>query len=96
MIKVNDVVNLIDGHYAFGIRNGRYVSGDRHWGGGDGESNILKNMTVIEIGISVMKLGSKHISFNRSTDDSQVCDLLVTDNNGSFWFVASRHVEIVT
>lgn len=86
--KKGDKVDIRDGSYTFGIKNGEYIS---HCSGFDGSRN---NLMVVEIGLSVLKLNDyKWNEQNGFSGISVVNDLLVTDNNGSFWFTQSRFCD---
>ena len=82
-LKVDDKVNIKDGSYAFGIENGRYTR----------SSNCDKRegLAVISTGLKTMRDADEE----RSGEYTQVCDLLVTDNDGGYWFTQSRFVEPV-
>lgn len=85
-LKVGDVVNMRDGSWSFGIKNGNYSSycpsnkvGDR------------KNLRIVETGLDTMK----HSGDNRSGEYCAICDILVTNDNGGFWFTQSRFLTLV-
>ena len=86
--KKGDKVNIYDGSYVFGIKNGGYSTYC------DSRNDNRKNLTVVETGLSVVELRYKDSKYNDechlSGPYSAVNDLLVTDNNGSFWFTQSR------
>lgn len=84
-MKKGDKVNVKDGSYGFGIQNGQYCT----WL--NNQDNSRKNLTVVETGLSVMKQAGK-ISYGEFRQQN---DLLVTDEQGNFWFAQSRFCELV-
>lgn len=86
--KKGDKVNIHDGSYTFGIKGREYSI----WC--NNEDGSRNNLTVIETGLSVVELKFKDSIYGDSANLSgpycAVNDLLVTDNNGNFWFTQSR------
>ena len=88
--KKGDKVNITDGSYCFGIKNGEYSNYCNCFDGS------RKNLTVIETGLCVAKTkGILEGTNDLSGEFSAVNDLLVTDNRGSFWFTQSRFCQPV-
>ena len=87
--KKGDKVNITNGSYCFGIRNGEY---NNYCSLSDGSR---RNLTVIETGLSVAKTKGVLGPNDLSGEYSAVNDLLVTDNKGSFWFTQSRFCQPV-
>lgn len=79
-LKVGDKVDMHDGSYCFGINNGRYVT-NCPVGTGD-----RQGLEVVEIELDTMEKANG----NRSGPYTSVCDILVTNNKGGFWFTQSR------
>lgn len=80
-LKVGDQVDMHDGSYCFGIKDDKYTTNC---------SGIeRKGLTVIEIGLNTMKMANG----TREGDHTQVCDILVTDNKGGFWFTQTRFMK---
>lgn len=77
--KPGDKVKVRDRSYNFGIDCGEYSTSIGHG-----------NLTVVATGLTAMRGG--HRLFGEYT---QVCDLLVTDGNGGFWFTQTRFCEAV-
>lgn len=82
MLQVGDKVDMHDGSYCFGIKDGGYTSYC------DRETD-RKSLTVVQINLSTMECADG----TRNGDYTQVCDILVTNNNGDFWFTQSRFVK---
>ena len=81
MFKVGDKVNVLDGSYSFGIEDGRYS----HW---CHDHNGNRNgLIVVETGLSAM---AKEFG-NRSGPDTWVCNILVKNDRGGFWFTQERY-----
>ena len=89
--KKGDKVNIRDGSYIFGIKDGGYSA---YCGSGD---DSRRNLIVVETGLSVVELKSKDSRYGTSVHlsgpYSAINDLLITDNNGSFWFTQSRFCD---
>lgn len=81
MIKKGEIVVVMDNSYNFGVQHDSYRG--THGVFGD-------PLRVVEIGLSVMKDPLR----NSTTGEfCAICDLLVTDERGGFWFVSSRLVK---
>lgn len=78
MLKVGDKIELLDGSYALGVKNGGF---DRLW-----YCQQKGSFTVIKTGLKTLGNTNNHTSgqFNATAD------ILITDNDGGFWFVLSK------
>jgi len=81
MYKVGDRVNVYDGSWSFGIYNGKYCGCMPHK-----PFEIRQNLLVIETNLSVME----NANGGRQGQYSEICDLLITDEGGNFWFIRSE------
>lgn len=81
-MKIGDKVTMRDGSYSFGIQDGQY--GSIH---GIDE----RVLAIVQTGLHVMRdyRGRTSGTFNT------ICDLLITDGEGNFFFAQSRSVEPV-
>lgn len=83
-LKVGDKVDMFDGSYAFGVNKEQYSTncnarnGDR-----DG-------LTVVRTGLRV----SGQAYESTSGASTRVCDVLVTNSEGGFWFTQSRFLKL--
>ncbi len=83
-LKIGDKVDIIDGSYVFGIRNGRYTASCNH------QNGDREGLTVVDTGLKTMKDYT-----DKTTGEScAVCDILVTNNEGNYWFTQSSLVEL--
>ena len=84
-MKIGDKINVRDGSYGFGIRNGEVIQYLNNM------DDSRKNLTIVKTGLYVMSDADepRHGAYSR------VNDLLVTDGNGNFWFTQSRLCELV-
>lgn len=80
MLKAGDKVDMFDRSWAFGIENGEYTS-----------YVPMKNLIIVQINLNVME----DASGQNSGQFSEVCDLLVTNGIGDFYFVPSRFCKPV-
>ena len=87
--KKGDKVNIHDGSYCFGIQNGEYSGNCNH------QDGSRKNLTVVKTNLRVVCLGSTSWPNELSGRFTAVDDLLVTNNNGSFWFTQSRFCNLI-
>lgn len=78
MLKVGNKVNMFDRSWAFGIRNGEYTS-----------YVPMKNLIIVKTHLDVME----HVDGDRTGQYSEICDLLVMDDNG-YYFVPSRFCKL--
>lgn len=87
--KVGDKVRMVDGSGVFGIDNGEY-SGHCNHRNGDRD-----NLTVKHIGLRIIP-----DIYNRYKADcltgKDVCNILVADNYGKFWFVPNDQLVHIT
>jgi len=83
-VKIGDIVDMCDDSWCFGIEAGEF-STSCDWGKGS-----RNNLTVIETGLRAMRDATD----DRSGEYTAVCDILVIDDNGNFWFTQSRFVEL--
>ncbi len=81
-LKVGDIVDIHDGSYSFGIRNGVYDIG----------TVCGTHRRIIQNRLKVMKdaYGSKNGEY------CTICDLFVTDDKGGFWFTRSKYAVLHT
>ena len=85
MLKVGDKIRMLDGSYAFGIKDGGYA--------------VLTCcqqrglFTVIRTGLSVIGDASKP---NPTGQFSRTANILITDNDGGFWFVLSKFAKRIS
>ena len=82
---VGDIVSIVDGSYVFGIRKGEY---SEQCGFCNGDRNGLR---VVALGINVMSWGPDGCRTGRP---SRLCNTLVTDGHGSFWFAPDRGLRL--
>jgi len=78
MLKVGDTVEMFDGSYAFGVKNGGY---DTLW-----RCSERGPFTVIVVGLKTT-INAKQRMCDRSP---ATANILIGDNDGGFWFVPSR------
>jgi hypothetical protein len=83
-MNVGDKVNINDGSWGFGVRDGQYCHSTSC-------GNNRKNLTVVAVGLYAMKDNTD----NRHGEFSAVNDIAVTDGHGSVWFTQSRFCELV-
>ncbi len=74
-VNVGDIVTVVDGSYAFGVENGKFS------GCISNLTRARNNLTVVLVGLKVMRDPSGVVS--------SVCDTLVTNGKGGYWFVRS-------
>lgn len=79
MFKIGDKVNVKDRSYGFGIQGGEYTS-----------LIPMENLTVIKIDLQT----TRNIFGKTSGAFSELCDLLVADNDG-FYFIPSQDCKPV-
>lgn len=79
MFKIGDRVNMRDGSWSFGIYNDEYCHHVPN------KPEIRQNLLVIKTNLTVME----EADGDRTGHYSEVCDLLVTDENSGFWFTRS-------
>lgn len=78
MLKVGDKIKMLAGAYAFGVKNGKYDNLD--YCSQKGPFTVVKAGLKITIDIKVCM----------SNKQPAIADILITDNNGGFWFVPSQ------
>ena len=83
-LKVGDRVNMFDGSYAFGINKGQYSDDCSCF------NDDRNGLTILEIDLRVTENAYGKISGEYTT----VCDILVTNGNGGFWFTRSRFLRL--
>ncbi len=87
-LQVGDKVNMYDGSYCFGIQHGRFTTWCSH-ANGEREGLLVADTDLEVLGeaddLTASKIGGE---FN------EVCDILVTNNNGGYWFTQSRLVRL--
>ena len=83
--KVGDKIEMFDGSYAFGIKDGMY----------DVLSYCQSKgpFTIIRVNLSTLGFTVRP---NKSGRFDRTADILITDNNGGFWFVPSRFARLIS
>ena len=84
MLKVEDKIEMFDGSYAFGVKNGRYDTLSCCQSKGP--------FTVIRVNLNTLGYTQRP---NVLGQFDRTADILITDNNGGFWFVPSRFAQCV-
>lgn len=90
MFKKGDKVTFHDCSYSFGISGGEYSFGlRREW------KNVLQ-VVETDLAVADIKYRSKpYLELNRDYDYCIVCDTLVTNSKGGFWFTQARFLRKV-
>lgn len=84
MLKIGDKIRIFDTSYSFGIREGEYS---------EPMYSLKKEiLTVIATGLFVAR---KPLS-GKFGDKCTIADILVTDNNGNYWFIQSERVKRIS
>ncbi len=84
MLKVGDEIEMLDRSYAFGVKDGKYNGLPYCQSKGP---------------FTVVKTGLKTLGYTGDATTGQynaTADILITDNNGGFWFVPSRFARRVS
>lgn len=85
-LKIGDRIYVNDGSYSFGIKNGQYsrLIGDRN--------NVPRQQyIIIKTGLRAMR----DINKINSGEYTTVCDILITDGDGDFFFTQEKFVKLV-
>ena len=82
-LKVGDRVDMHDGSFVFGICDGEY-------------STYCSSFNSDRDGLTVVKTGLRTIENVKYVDNkvSHICDILVKNNHGNYWFVASSQCRL--
>ncbi len=83
MLKVGDKIVVFDGSYAFGVKNGKYD--ELPYCQSKGPFTVVKT--------DLKTLG--YTGYATTGQYNATADILITDNNGGFWFVPSRFARCV-
>lgn len=85
-LKVGDRVEITDWSYAFGIKDGKFNEHFySHPAGG-------KPLIVVKVDLKVTGNANQRMSSGKLV----ITDLLITDNDGNFWFVTSFLTERIS
>ena len=85
MLKIGDKIRMNDRSYAFGVKDGKYSEFPRHKDKGP--------FTVVEVDLLVARKSS--VREEELGHPATVSDILLTDDNGGFWFVPSNYTELI-
>ena len=83
MLKVGDKIEMFDGSYAFGVKNGRF----------DELYHCTKKGPFIVVAVDLKT--TVNVKQRMSNNNLAIADILITDNNGGFWFVPSKFARRV-
>ena len=89
-LKVNDIVNMEDGSYCFGIREGEFVTDCSN--GYSRRPDERQKLRVVTVGINEVAVKSGI----RDKQYDEIPDILVTNDKGDFWFTQSCFVKLVS
>ena len=83
MLKVGDEIEMFDGSYAFGVKNGKF----------DGLYYCTTKGPFIVVAVGLKTTVNVE---QRMCDNSlAIADILITDNNNGYWFVPSQFARRV-
>ena len=87
-LQVGDRVDMHDCSYCFGVQNGEYTT----WC--DNRNGDREGLTVVKTRLSVLGETNSHTISKIGRAFDEVCDILVTNNDGGYWFTQSRFVNL--
>ncbi len=85
MLKVGDKIEMFDGSYAFGVKNGRYDTLSC--------CQSKRPFTVIRVNLSTLSYTQRP---NVPGQFDRTADILITDSNNGYWFVPSRFARLIS
>ncbi|KKL93305.1 hypothetical protein LCGC14_1876040 [marine sediment metagenome] len=86
MLKIGDKIEITDGSYLFGVKNGKYSMHPRF--------RNKELFTVVEINLSTAR--KSLVDYEKFGHPDTIASILITDNEGGFWFTPRRFIVQTT